>query len=149
MVCPFCLHKKTDIYNTRRTDGGATIWRRRRCLNCKKAFTTQERFDPSGVWKVKTSLKTRPYSRATLSMSILRACDHRSNQDDAAWYLFEIVEQKLTPLLDEKQTLTTQAITETVAAVLKRFDAAAYVKYISAHQGALDVMTLRRKLRRG
>jgi transcriptional repressor NrdR len=148
MVCPFCLHKKTDIYNTRKTGGGATVWRRRRCLSCQSAFTTQEHFDPSGVWKIKGNKKTRPYSRATLSMSILRACDHRSNQDDAAWYLFQTVEQKLTPLLDEKRTLTTHAVIETVAGVLKRFDAAAYVKYISTHQGGLDVATLQRKLRR-
>jgi transcriptional repressor NrdR len=148
MVCPFCLHEKTDIYNTRKTDGGTAVWRRRRCLSCKKAFTTQEHFDPSGVWKVTSNKKTRPYSRATLSMSILRACDHRSNQDDAAWYLFEIVEQRLTPLLDAAQRISSDAIMETVAEVLKRFDAAAYVKYISAHNGALDVTTLRRKLRR-
>lgn len=148
MVCPFCLHEKTDIYNTRKTDGGSTVWRRRKCLRCAKAFTTQEHFDPSGVWKVKNGKTTRPYSRAILSMSILRACDHRHNQDDAAWYLFETVEQKLTPLLDEKQTINTQTIIETVASVLKRFDAAAYVKYISTHQGALDVATLQRKLRR-
>lgn len=148
MVCPFCLHKKTDVYNTRQTNGGATIWRRRRCLNCQKAFTTQEHFDPSGVWKVKGKQKARPYSRATLSMSILRACDHRPNQDDAAWYLFETVEQRLTPLLDDKQCITSAIIIETVADILKRFDAAAYVKYISSHQGSFDATTLRRKLRR-
>lgn len=148
MICPFCLHEKTDIYNSRKTNGGATIWRRRRCLECDKAFTTQEHFDPSGIWKVRSGKKTRSYSRATLLMSILRACDHRSNQDDAAWYLFENVEQKLAPLLDEKQQLTTDAITQTVGEVLKRFDVAAYVKYISSHQGGLDATTLRRKLRR-
>jgi len=146
MVCPFCLHKKTDVYNTRGTTKG--VWRRRRCLNCGKAFTTQEHFDPSGVWKVANGKKTAPYSRATLSMSILRACDHRTNQDDAVWYLFEVVEQKLTPLLTEKQTIAKSDIIETVSAILKRFDAAAYVKYLSYHQPTLDARTLRKQLRR-
>ena len=82
-------------------------------------------------------------------MSILRVCDHRTNQDDAAWYLFETVEQNLTPLLTDEQTITTDNIIETVAAILKRFDAAAYVKYLSYHQPALDARTLRRHLRRG
>lgn len=147
MVCPFCLHKKTDVYNTRGTTKG--VWRRRRCLNCGKAFTTQEHFDPSGIWKVLKGKKTTAYSRAALSMSILRVCDHRTNQDDAAWYLFETVEQNLTPLLTDEQTITTDNIIETVAAILKRFDAAAYVKYLSYHQPALDARTLRRHLRRG
>lgn len=147
MVCPFCLHKKTDVYNTRGTTKG--VWRRRRCLNCGKAFTTQEHFDPSGVWKVIHGKRTVPYSRATLSMSILRACDHRANQNDAAWYLFEVVEQNLTPLLSDKQTITTADIIETVMTILKRFDAAAYVKYLSHHQPTMDAQTLRKHLRRG
>jgi transcriptional repressor NrdR len=147
MVCPFCLHKKTDVYNTRGTAKG--VWRRRRCLNCGKAFTTQEHFDPSGTWKVMSGKKIAPYSRATLSMSILRACDHRADQDDAAWYLFEIAEQNLTPSLSDKQTVTTADIIKVVATLLKRFDTAAYVKYISYHQPAMDAKTLRKHLRRG
>ena len=149
MVCPFCLHKKTDIYNSRGTAGGAAVWRRRRCLSCGKTFTTQEHFDPSGIWKVVNGKKTAPYSRAKLSMSILRACDHRSNKDDAAWYLFEAVEQKLTPLTGDKLLVNAKDITDVVATVLKRFDAAAYVKYISYHQPTMDAKTLRKHLRRG
>lgn len=148
MVCPFCLHKKTDVYNTRPTKNGAAVWRRRRCLNCDKTFTTQEHFDPTGVWKIKNGKKIAPYSRAALSMSILRACDHRRNQDDSAWYLFETVEQLLTPLLDSKQIITTDDIIAAVTATLKRFDAAAYVKYISYHQPTMDATSLRKHLRR-
>lgn len=149
MVCPFCLHKKTDIYNSRSTAGGAAVWRRRRCLRCGKTFTTQERFDPSGIWKVKNDKKTVPYSRAKLTMSILRACDHRSNKDDTAWYLFETVEQMLIPHASDKLLINAEDITDAVATVLKRFDAAAYVKYISYHQPAMDAKTLRKHLRRG
>jgi transcriptional repressor NrdR len=149
MVCPFCLHKKTDVYNSRGTTGGAAVWRRRRCQQCGKAFTTQEHFDPTGIWKVARGKKTAPYSRATLSMSILRACDHRINQDDTAWYLFEAVEQKLTPIVGSTLVITTQDIADATATILKRFDAAAYVKYISYHQPTMDAKTLRKHLRRG
>ncbi len=81
-------------------------------------------------------------------MSILRACDHRFHQDDTAWYLFEAAEQKLTPLAGDKLLITTRDITNTVATILKRFDAAAYVKYISYHQPTMDTKTLRKHLRR-
>ena len=82
-------------------------------------------------------------------MSILRACDHRTNKDDAAWYLYQTVEQLLTPLVSNNQAITTNTITDVVATVLKRFDAAAYVKYISYHQPTMDARTLRKHLRRG
>lgn len=82
-------------------------------------------------------------------MSILRACDHRSNKDDTAWYLFETVEQMLIPHASDKLLINAEDITDAVATVLKRFDAAAYVKYISYHQPAMDAKTLRKHLRRG
>lgn len=150
MECPFCLHKKSEVYNSRSTNGGTAVWRRRRCLNCGKVFTTQEGFDPSGVWLVVDGKNKNKYSRAKLAMSLLRACDHRLNQDNTAWYLFEAVEQQLYPIAAQhEQKLTPQDITNKAAEILKRFDAAAYVKYISYHQPAMDAKTLRRHLRRG
>lgn len=150
MVCPFCLHKKSEVYNSRSKAGGAAVWRRRRCLNCSKTFTTQEDFDPSGVWTVANGKKYTKYSRAKLAMSLLRACDHRTNHDNAAWYLFKAVEQQLYPIAAEsEEKITVQDITDKAATILKRFDAAAYVKYISYHQPTMDAKTLRRHLRRG
>lgn len=150
MVCPFCLHKKSEIYNSRATAGGMTVWRRRRCLNCHKTFTTQEDFNPSATWTVAYGKKHIKYSRAKLAMSLLRACDHRLNQDNAAWYLFEAVEQQLYPIAaTHEQKITAQDIADKAAQILKRFDAAAYVKYISYHQPTMDAKTLRRHLRRG
>lgn len=148
MVCPFCLHKKTDIYNTRTTDGGQTTWRRRRCLACKRAFTTEEHTDPTRIWTVVSKSGSKPYSRARLALSLLRACDHRPNKDDAAWYLYESVEQKLTPIAAENHLLTTAHITETAADILKNFDPTAYVKYLSYHQPAMNAAALRKRLRR-
>lgn len=150
MVCPFCLHKKSEVYNSRGTNGGTAIWRRRRCLACGKAFTTQENYDPSTHWIVVTQKKATKYSRAKLVMSLLRACDHRLNQDDATWYLFEAIEQQLYPIAaksDQKIPITD--ITNIAAGVLKHFDATAYVKYMSYHQPVMDAKTLRRQLRKG
>jgi transcriptional repressor NrdR len=149
MVCPFCLHKKTDIYNTRHTDSGQTVWRRRSCLQCGRAFTTEEHINPTRIWTVVGTKKTKPYSRAKLAMSLLKACDHRPNYDDAAWYLYESVEQKLAPIAAENHLLTTTHIAEVAASILKNFDPTAYVKYLSYHQPAMDAKTLRKHLRRG
>ena len=148
MVCPFCLHKKNDVYNSRSTTSG-TVWRRRRCLNCGQAFTTKESFDPSNTWKVKSTKATTPYSRAKLVISLLRACDHRINKDQATWYIFEAVEQRLLPIAAKnKLIITNKDIAATAMAILKKFDRTAYVKYMSYHQPAMDATALRRQLRR-
>lgn len=149
MICPFCLHKKSSVFNSRSTNGGLTTWRRRRCDACSEAYTTQESFDPSGIWRVTKNQKTVPYSRPKLALSLLRACDHRSNQDSAAWYLFGAVEQRLFSIVAQNNgTMSADAITEAAARVLKNYDAAAYIKYLSYHQQALDAATLRKQLRK-
>lgn len=146
MVCPFCLNKKSEVYNSRNTKKGTATWRRRRCLNCGKSFTTEETFDPSAIWKVKKNDgRTVGYSRSQLALSMLRACDHRTNQDASVWYLYQLVEQNLLPMAAQGAILTSD-IVEQVGAVLKRFDPTAYVKYLSYHQPIVDAKTLRKQL---
>lgn len=149
MICPFCLHEKTEVYNSRATSGGAQVWRRRRCLHCKRAFTTQESFNPSDVWKVQGLKKTIRYSRPRLALSIIKACDHRKDIESAVWYLFEGIEHRLLSLaVTNSLVLSSNDITEVTAEALKNFDATAYVKYMSYHQPTMDAGALRKQLRR-
>lgn len=148
MICPFCLHKKTDIYNSRSTNKGSTVWRRRRCLQCQNVFTTQESFNPSDIWKVNNVNKKAPYSRARLAISLIKACDHRQDAESKVWYLFEGIEQQLLPIAARNnQLITTSDIAKVAADILKNFDATAYVKYISHHQPIMDARMLRKHLR--
>lgn len=82
-------------------------------------------------------------------MSLLRACDHRTEQDNAAWYLYELVEQRLYPLAAQNnQILEAADISAAAGNILKRFDATAYVKYLSYHQPrVMDAKALRKQLR--
>lgn len=148
MICPFCLHKKTEIYNTRSTNDGQTVWRRRRCLQCHKAFTSEEAFRADRVWKVNNINKLSNYSRGRLALSILKSCDHRKD-DDRIWYMVEAVERKLLTIAAKNNgTLNVGDIIDSVSGILKNFDAAAYVKYLSYHQNPRDLKTLRQQLRK-
>lgn len=149
MICPFCLHRKTEVYNSRSTAGGIQVWRRRRCLKCKHTFTTEESFNPTNIWKVNKVNKKVPYSRSRLALSIIKACDHRRDTEATAWYLFEAIEQRLIPLAAANGLIIqTSDITEATASVLKNFDATAYVKYLSYHQPTMDAGQLRKRLRK-
>jgi transcriptional repressor NrdR len=148
MVCPFCLHKKTEIFNSRRTKKLNSTWRRRRCLACKKEFTTREYIDAEKLFKVTSaSGKPLPYQKSTLLLSLLQACDHLPNHDDVFW-LCETIEQKLIALAaTSEQLVTTDIIIAEALKVLKRFDTPAFVKYLSYHRTNLDIRDIKRQLR--
>lgn len=137
MNCPFCLSKKTTVYNSRPSKKLNQVWRRRQCLSCLKQFTTTELVDPALIIKVANSnKKLSSYSKAKLLISLLRSCDHREKQEHDALYLLETIEQKLLKLSSfNEQTVTTQKIREVVYLTLQRFDKVAAIKYKSYYPG--------------
>lgn len=147
MVCPFCLHKKTSVYNSRQTAKLNATWRRRRCESCDRTFTTRESSDPESILQVGTVKRSKPYSRAKLTISILSVCDHRTDHGEAAYWLCDTIEQKLyRQAAGTNNTVTKHHITNEVLDVLKRFDAGAYVKYLTRYSPNLDARTLKKRL---
>jgi len=150
MVCPFCMHKKTEVYNTRQTKKINAVWRRRRCLHCEREFTTEEQAKPETIIKVGIAGLPRalPYSRTRLLLAIFKVCDHRRNAAKTSEYLLATIEQELYRVAaKQKQTITKEDITSKVLAALKNFDTVAYVKYLSYHQPNVDDRSLRRQLK--
>ncbi|MGD8374072.1 MAG: hypothetical protein PVI21_04420 [Candidatus Woesebacteria bacterium] len=150
MICPFCLNKKTTIYNSRNTKKLNSTWRRHRCQACSKEFTTYELIEASSFLRVATDAsfkKTLPFSKTTLFLSIAKACDHRANTDDAFW-LSETVEQKLIQTANSKCIVTTNEIKDICLDVLKNFDSAAFIKYLTNYTNtAVDACTIKRRLK--
>jgi transcriptional repressor NrdR len=149
MVCPFCLHKKTNVYNSRFGSRLNVTWRRRRCLACKREFTTYESADASSVLQLKEGRVIHRFSSMTLMMSLLKACDHRTDTDEIIPYLCRTTEQELfkQAAAADHHWVTKEQIIEAAGQVLRRFDPAAYIKYMTAHQQALDARAIRRALR--
>ncbi|SRR6266702_248976 len=148
MVCPFCLHKKTNVYNSRQTAKLNATWRRRRCETCGRTFTTREGADPESILHVGHAKKSAPYSRAKLTISILGVCDHRADHGEAAYWLCDTIEQKLyRQAATTNNTVTKHNIMNEVLGALKRFDTASYVKYLSRYSPDLDARTLKKHLK--
>ncbi|HWZ65914.1 MAG TPA: hypothetical protein VNX65_03925 [Patescibacteria group bacterium] len=150
MVCPFCLHEKTAVYNSRQTSRVNITWRRRCCLECGRKFTTSETIDCQKILKVVSNDSKKPvsFSRSRLLLSILKASDHHSHSDEVAYTLCETIEQKLLLKADRNNGhVTKQLIIQTCLATLKNFDAAAYLKYLANHGPALDMRSLKQHLR--
>jgi transcriptional repressor NrdR len=148
MVCPFCLHKKTKVYNSRHTSRLNATWRRRRCEACKREFSTRESADPESILRVGTAKRVTPYSRAKLTLSVLSVSDHRADHGEAAYWLCDTIEQKLYRLAaGENNSITKHQVTRVVLETLKVFDTTAYVKYLARYSPDLDARTLKKHLK--
>jgi transcriptional repressor NrdR len=137
MKCPFCSHPDTQVMETRISEDGDFIRRRRQCGSCEKRFTTYERPEVNFPWIVKKDGRRIEYGRDKLLASMNLALRKRpvsTEQVDAA---VERMEEKLLNLgLREVQS---SRIGELVMRELKKLDKVAYVRFASVYRSFEDI----------
>ncbi len=137
MKCPFCSHPDTQVVETRVSEDGGLIRRRRRCASCDKRFTTYERPEVNFPAIVKKDGRRIEYERAKLLASMKLALRKRpvsTEQVDAA---VERIEEKLLNL-GLREVLSTR-IGELVMYELKKIDKVAYVRFASVYRSFEDI----------
>jgi transcriptional repressor NrdR len=137
MRCPFCDHTDTQVVETRASDDGETIRRRRRCPNCDKRFTTYERIELSMPAVVKKNGSRVEFDRRKLRASIQLALRKRpvgAEQVDAAVHR---IEEKLLSL--GLREVDSEKIGEMVMRELKKLDKIGYVRFASVYRSFEDV----------
>jgi transcriptional repressor NrdR len=137
MRCPYCSHDETQVVETRESDEGDTVRRRRRCTGCDKRFTTYERPELALPSVVKKDGARVDYDRAKLRGSMLLALRKRPvsvEQVDAA---LERIEEKL--LTTGTREVPSTRLGELVMRELKRLDKVAYVRFASVYRSFEDV----------
>ncbi|MDN3544698.1 MAG: transcriptional regulator NrdR [Roseateles asaccharophilus] len=145
MRCPFCNHGETQVAETRESDEGDVVRRRRRCLSCDKRFTTYERAEialPVVVKKDGTRADFDP-SKLRASMQLaLRKRPVSIEQIDAA---LERIQEKL--LTSGARELPSTKLGELVMRELKKIDKVAYVRFASVYRSFEDVDEFRQLIR--
>jgi transcriptional repressor NrdR len=137
MRCPYCSHNETQVVETRESDEGDVIRRRRRCHGCEKRFTTYERAEMALPAIVKRSGSRAEFDPAKLraSMSLaLRKRQVSTEQVEAA--ISRIQDQLLAS--GEREVPSTQ-VGELVMRELKKLDKVAYVRFASVYRSFADV----------
>jgi transcriptional repressor NrdR len=145
MRCPFCGHAETQVVETRESDEGDVIRRRRRCLKCDKRFTTYERPEIALPQVVKKDGAREDFDHAKLRGSMMLALRKRPvsvEQVDAA---VERIEEKL--LTSGTREVPSARLGELVMRELKRIDKVAYVRFASVYRSFEDVDEFRRLIR--
>jgi transcriptional repressor NrdR len=145
MKCPFCRSLKTDVYNTRSTKFGSQIWRRRRCLECRKTFTTYEAPDLRFL-TVSGPDRARPFNRAKLYASVYLAFLDVPDKDDVIDAVTDTIETKLLDL--KRETITLPEIRSNVLSTLKHFNSAAFVRYLTAQSPNASPAELTRQMKK-
>jgi transcriptional repressor NrdR len=137
MKCPFCHQSETQVIDSRASDEGATIRRRRKCLSCEKRFTTYERVELAMPAIVKRGGARAEYDRSKLRASMQLALRKRPVPREAVDDAIGRVEEKLLALAVRE--VKSEKLGELVMRELKRLDKVAYIRFASVYRSFEDV----------
>ena len=145
MRCPYCSHDDTQVVETRESDEGDVIRRRRRCLKCDKRFTTYERAEIALPAVVKKDGTRADFDPAKLRASMLLALRKRPVSLEQVDTALDRIQERL--LASGAREVPSSRLGELVMRELKRIDKVAYVRFASVYRSFEDVDEFRRLIR--
>ena len=139
MKCPFCCYSESKVIDSRPTDEGERIRRRRECMNCSKRFTTYEIIESVPIIVVKKDKSRESFDRNKLFNGLLRACEKRPVSIETIEKIVDEIETTLQNSLDRE--VTSIHIGELAMDKLKDTDEVAYVRFASVYRQFKDINT--------
>ncbi len=136
MRCPYCEVDHDKVVDSRPSDEGAAVRRRRECLECGRRFTTYERYEETAVLVRKRSGVVEPFDRDKLLAGIERAIAGRSVADGAAVAIADDVEERIRA---EGREVPTEFLGLAVLEHLRALDPVSYLRFASVYKGFEDV----------
>ncbi len=144
MKCPFCACSESKVIDSRPTDEGERIRRRRECIVCGKRFTTYEIIETVPIIVVKKDKSREAFDRVKLFNGMLRACEKRPVSIAQIETVVTEIEQELQNSLDRE--VTSVHIGEMAMEKLKGLDEVAYVRFASVYRQFKDINTFMEEL---
>ena len=132
MRCPFCSHEDSQVKDSRPTEDGSAIRRRRQCEDCGARFTTFERAQLRELTVTKTGGRREPFDRAKLERSLVLACRKRPVPPERIERLVSSIQRQLETSGDSEVTST--HIGEVAMEGLKALDPVAYIRFASVYK---------------
>ena len=144
MHCTKCGTVDTSVIDSRETENGNAIRRRRECNSCNFRFTTYERIDTPGFVVVKKNNLRESFSREKLEKSLWVACQKRPVRKDQIDIILNAIEEELR---GEKE-VDSRKIGNLVMKCLKQLDDVAYIRYASVYREFRDVASFQKELQK-
>ena len=139
MKCPFCGYEESKVIDSRPTDEGERIRRRRECLKCAKRFTTYEMIESLPIIVIKKDGSRESFDRQKLLTGMLRACEKRPVSIEMLDHAITDIETVIQNSLDRE--VSSDKIGELVMDKLKDIDEVAYVRFASVYRQFKDINT--------
>lgn len=144
LKCPFCNSIESKVVDSRPTDDGEVIRRRRECTNCLKRFTTYEKIEDIPLMIIKKDGNREAYDRNKIMNGTLKACEKRPVSINQIEELVDSVEKKVFNSMEREVSST--AIGELLMEELKKIDQVAYVRFASVYRQFKDINTFMEEL---
>ncbi len=137
MKCPECGYLDSKVLDSRPSEEGNTIRRRRECDKCHYRFTTYEKIEEYPIMVIKKNNVRQPFSREKIINGLLRACEKRPISIEQIEAVVNQIEQELKNAM--KKEVTSSEIGELVMKYLKELDEIAYVRFASVYRQFKDI----------
>lgn len=139
MKCPFCDYEEAKVVDSRPTDEGHAIRRRRECIKCKNRFTTYEKVEEIPLVVVKKDGNRESYNRNKIFNGIIKACEKRPVPIEMMETVIDRIEKKLHNSMEKE--ISSNVIGQMVMEELKDLDEVAYVRFASVYRQFKDINT--------
>ncbi len=137
MRCPFCRHRGNRVIDSRLSNDGMIIRRRRACSACKRRFTTYERVEEAAPMVVKKDGRREPFDRAKIVAGLKRACEKRPVSMETIEQLANNIETAMTE--QSEREVASNVIGAAVMNELHKIDQVAYVRFASVYRQFKDI----------
>lgn len=144
MRCPYCTHPESKVVDSRPSDEGASIRRRRECLSCHKRFTTYETMESLPLMVVKKDGSRQSFDRNKVMNGLIRACEKRPVSFSTMEEIVNEIEQTLQNEMERE--VSSAEIGELVMERLKKVDEVSYVRFASVYRQFKDIDTFMHEL---
>ena len=146
MRCMYCEHMDSKVIDSRQSEDGTPIRRRRECIQCGKRFTTYETIETTPILVVKSDGTRQAFDANKLKNGIIKSCEKRPVPMEKIDSIVDGIQKKLYNSLE--QEVSAKAIGEMVMEALKDLDEVAYVRFASVYRKFKDISTFMEELQR-
>lgn len=146
MRCPYCGCEESKVVDSRPTDEGERIRRRRECFQCLRRFTTYEVIESTPIIIIKRDNSREPFNRDKLTTGLLRACEKRPISMDQIDSVIDKVEARLQATMERE--VPSSKVGEYTMEYLRDLDEVAYVRFASVYRKFKDIHSFMEELQR-
>ncbi|ENK1242572.1 transcriptional regulator NrdR [Clostridium sporogenes] len=145
MKCPYCAYGESKVVDSRSTEDGSSIRRRRECLKCNRRYTTYEKIETTPILVIKKNMSREYFDRNKIVNGLMKACQKRPVSRKQIEQIADEVERHISnEMLTE---VNTDKIGQIIMKNLKNIDEVSYVRFASVYRQFKDINTFMEEIK--